>query len=333
MSQYRNITIIVDPAMKRTTAFHRGVELARKTGAALTLLLVDYNPALFRARFLDPELLQKAVRGYLGVRRQWLDKEVKALEADGVRATGIAAWHKPAYEEIARQVLEREPDLVIKDVEPTGRLSRAMFTPADWHLMRMCPAPLMLVNEHSSSYPQRILAAVDPFDTHDKPSDLNDVVLQAALGMAYQCDAPVHVVHAYQYLPAAAPMGAETAFADARLFEQVREDHQREFVAFGKNHGIPEERLHLLEGEPETVIAELAEDINADLVVLGSVERRGLKRVLMGSTAEDILGSIRSDVLVVKPEGFREALRSELEEVNKERRFPEPWEDFRRFSL
>jgi len=333
MSQYRNIMVAVNPAMKRTTAFNRGVELAKKTGATLTLLLTDYNPALFRARFLDPELLQEAVRGFLSVRRRWLDTEVEKLQDAGIKAEAVVVWHKPAYEEVARQVLERRPDIVIKDVEETGRLSRAMFTPADWHLMRLCPAPLMLVNSRSSSYPQRILAAVDPFDTHDKPSDLNDIVLKAALDMAYQCDAPVHVVHAYEYLPAAAPMGAETAFADARLFEQIREDHQRQFMAFGKRHDIPGDRMHLIEGEPASVISELAEDINADLVVLGTVQRRGLKRVLMGSTAEEILDSIRSDVLVLKPEDFRDALREELAELSKDRQFPEPWQDFRRFSL
>lgn len=333
MDQYRKIMIVVDPSMKRTTAFDRGVKLAKKTGATLQLLLTDYNPALFRARFLDRELLTKAVRGFLSVRRRWLDEEVKKLRKEGISAGALAAWHKPAHEEIARQALEQGPDIVIKDVEKTGRLSRAVFTPADWNLMRLCPAPLMLVNSHSSSYPQRILAAVDPFDTHDKPSDLNEIVLKAALDMAYQCDAPVHVVHAYQYLPAAAPMGAETAFADAKLFEQVREDHRNEFLAFGKSHGIPEDRMHLVEGEPAAVISDLAEDINADLVVLGTVQRRGLKRVLMGSTAEDILGTINNDVLVLKPDDFRDALREELAELSRDSRFPEPWQDFRRFSL
>lgn len=333
MSQYRNIMVVVDPAMKKTTAFSRGVALAQKTGAKLTLLLADFNAALFRARFLDPELMRKAVEGYLGVRRRWLDAEAAKLEQQGVDAESVAVWHKPPYEEIARQAMERKPDLVIKDVEPTGRLSRAVFTPADWHLMRLCPAPLLLVNEHSSSYPQRILAAVDPFDTHDKPSELNDEVLDAALAMAYQCDAAVHVAHAYQYLPSAAPMGAETAFADAKLFEQIREDHRRQFLDFGRSHSIPEDRMHLVEGEPADVIAKLAEDINADLVVLGTVARRGLKRVLMGSTAEEILGAVRCDVMVLKPAGFSEAVAAELEAAAAQGELPQPWEDFRRFSL
>lgn len=312
LNSLENIMIVVDPGMRHSTAFHRGVELAKRTGASLTLVLAVFNSALARAGFLDPGLMEKSVEGLLDVRRRWLDEEIRQLQEQGIAARGVAAWYKPAYEEIARQALEREPDLVIKDIEPPAKFARAVFTPADWHLMRLCPVPLLLVHSHSSSYPLKILAAVDPFDTHEKPAGLNHDILGAARGMAAQFDAEVHVGHAYQYLPAAAPTGAEMAYADAEMFEQVRTEHRRQFLAFGEAHGIPVDRMHLVEGEPADAIAQLAGDINADLVVLGTTHRSGLKRILMGSTAEDILGSIRNDVLVLKPAEFTATLREEL---------------------
>lgn len=316
MGQYRNIMVIVDPAMTHTTAFVRGVELAKKTGAGLTLLIATCDASLSRAGFFNAELGRKAIDGYLSVRQRWLDLEAAQLKEDGINAEGIAAWHKRPHEEIAAQALRLAPDLVIKDVAETANaVSRAVFTSADWQLMRLCPAPLLLVNPHSSSYPQRILAAIDPLDSKDKPATLNDEILEAALTMARQCEAPVHVVHAYQFLPSIAPMGAETAFADAKLFEKIREDHRDAFLEFGRTHGVPDERMHLLEGEPAEVIATLAEDINADLVVLGAIARSGLKRVLLGSTAEQILGAVKCDLLVLKPAGFVETVRGELEEV------------------
>lgn len=333
MSQYSNIMVIVDPKMRHSTAFARGVELAEKSGAALTLLLVDYNPALFRARFLDPEILHKAIRGYLSVRRRWMETEVAKLQEKGIKASGEVVWHKPPYEEIARQAMERNPDIIIKDIAPVSRLKRAIFTPEDWHLMRLCPAPLMLVNEHSSTYPQKILSAVDPFDTHGKPSKLNDAVINAGLAMAYQCDSDIHVVHAYEFMPAAAPVGAETVFADAKIFDDIKEDHRQAFLKFAEQRSIPAEQMHLLEGAPTEVIPDLAERMNADLVVLGTVHRTGLRRALMGSTAESLIGNIECDVLVVKPEGFVQDLRIELESIAKDHELPDPWKDFRRFSL
>ncbi len=41
--------------------------------------------------------------------------------------------------------------------------------------------------------------------------------------------------------------------------------------------------------------------MGADVVVMGAVSRSGLKRLLIGHTAERVLGSMPCDVLVVKP--------------------------------
>ncbi|HEX6958182.1 MAG TPA: universal stress protein [Ferrovibrio sp.] len=314
------IMIVVDTRMRHSTAFQRGVALAGKTGASLILLLVDHNPAVERARILDPGTHAQAVQGFLAVRRRWLDFEVAKLQEQGMRAAGIAAWHKPAYEEISRQAMRQAPDIVIKDAAETGRFSRAVFTPVDWHLLRLCPAPLLVVSPHSSTWPQRILAAVDPFDTHGKPAGLNDAILRAALILGRQCDAPVHLVHAWQYGAAATPPpDAGLAGIGTALFEELRDEHRQDFIALGEKYGVPAGRMHLLAGPPAEVIATLAEDINADLVVLGTAQRTGLERVLMGATAEDILDSINSDVLAIKPAGFAETLKAEL--AGRERGF------------
>lgn len=333
MSDYKNIMVVLDRDMQRNVAMTRGIELAKRSGAKLFLLLVDYNSAIFKARFIDPELLRQAISGYLDVRRRWVDTELARLQEQGIEAEGQVVWHRPPHEEIAHMAGELRPDLVIKEATPVQGLDRILGTPEDRHLVRLCPAPLMLVNRHSSTVPQKILAAIDPFDTHDKPHALNDEVLKAALRMAYAADAQVHVAHAYEYLPAAAPVGAETVFADAGVFEQVREDHRVEFIRFGKAHSIPEDRMHLREGEPWQVIRDLAEDLTVDLVVLGSVQRSGLKRVMMGATAESILAELRCDILVLKPEGFSGDLAEELKDVRNDRVLPEPWKEFRRFSL
>ncbi|MDX1444474.1 MAG: universal stress protein [Gammaproteobacteria bacterium] len=333
MSDYQKILVVVDPKMERDIALIRGIELAKRSGAKLHLLLVDYNSALFRARFIDPELLRQAIEGYLDVRRKWLDTELAKLQETGIEAEGRVVWHRPAHEEIAHVASELRPDLVIKAATPVRGLDRILGTPEDRHLVRLCPTPLMLVNPQSSTIPQKILAAVDPFDTHDKPHALNDEVLKAALRMAYAADARVDVAHAYEYLPAAAPVGAETVFADAGVFERVREEHREEFIRFGKSHSIPEDQMHLREGEPWQVISELADDMNIDLVVLGTVQRSGLKRVMMGATAESILSELRCDILVLKPEGFSDDLAEELKDLRDDRLLPEPWKEFRRFSL
>jgi len=67
---------------------------------------------------------------------------------------------------------------------------------------------------------------------------------------------------------------------------------------------IPPTQQHVLEGLPEQVIPELAEELDAELVVLGTIGRTGFSAALLGNTAEHVIESINCDLLAVKPEGF-----------------------------
>jgi len=61
-------------------------------------------------------------------------------------------------------------------------------------------------------------------------------------------------------------------------------------------------------GGPVQVLPRVAADLRADIVVLGAISRRGLKRVFIGSTAEDVLEKLPCDALIVKTPNFAEVL-------------------------
>ena len=58
---------------------------------------------------------------------------------------------------------------------------------------------------------------------------------------------------------------------------------------------------HLKEGHPAKVLLQLADDVNADLIVIGTHGRTGFERLLFGSTCEKILRKSNVPVLTVKP--------------------------------
>ncbi|MBS1233242.1 MAG: universal stress protein [Nitrospirae bacterium] len=55
------------------------------------------------------------------------------------------------------------------------------------------------------------------------------------------------------------------------------------------------------DGEVYKVIIDVAKEYQADMIVMGSLGRTGIKRLLMGSTAERVLGNASYPVLIVKP--------------------------------
>jgi len=56
----------------------------------------------------------------------------------------------------------------------------------------------------------------------------------------------------------------------------------------------------MLEGEPSTVIVETAAEVNADLIVMGTMGRSGLTRLVMGSVAEEVLRRAPCPVLTIR---------------------------------
>src|SRR5262249_19419079 len=56
----------------------------------------------------------------------------------------------------------------------------------------------------------------------------------------------------------------------------------------------------LVEGNPATEILHVARETGCDLIVMGTHGRRGLKRLLMGSVAEDVMRKVPYPVMIVK---------------------------------
>jgi universal stress protein E len=114
------------------------------------------------------------------------------------------------------------------------------------------------------------------------------------------------VVHAFDPLP---PSVANARFMNSRIAADIRAQAQAVSKrAFGRLMGgsaVPESRRHLVAQLPYGAIQQVAQKAHADIVVMGAISRSGLRRLLIGNTAERVLNEMPCDVLVVKPRGFR----------------------------
>ena len=301
--------VIVDKALSLTPAVVRATALTRKSGDKLMLALFEFDRTLARAasRGFDLDAYKRGRAGKL-------EALAERLRQDGLTVGTRLYWGHPQMARMLMAVLAEQPRMVIKDVRRESALKRVLFAPEDLDLLRQCPAPLMLVRGGSHGLPGHVLAAVDPLDAQDRPQELDAVVLEAANRLAMQCDAELDVVHAFEYIPPFAVPGLLTgALPDMGLAERFRAMHLDALQAFGKRHGVPREHLHMLDGMPGPAIGEFAATNGIDLVVMGSVQRNFLQRLSIGSVAEDLLQRLDCDVLVLKPVGFPDNLRSELE--------------------
>jgi nucleotide-binding universal stress UspA family protein len=68
---------------------------------------------------------------------------------------------------------------------------------------------------------------------------------------------------------------------------------------------------HVRAGRPSRSILQTAVDIDADVIVVGSHQRRRLEKLMLGSVAEEVARSARCPVLIALPKNYQGIAKSE----------------------
>lgn len=300
MGQYERLLLVADQTLHQSAAMLRAIALAKASGAALDVrAFVSPVPIthLWEEKIDDVDA-QRYQRRY----RRWVADELEQLSNQGLDGTVDVVFSSHPLLDILKTVHVLKPDLLIKDVRLEPALKRVFITPLDCHLLRECPIPVHLVNQIRYALPHRVVAAVDPFDPDTQISGLNDVIIRSANALAVQCDVPLHLLCAYDLSAAFngdAPMVNGGWNED--LANELRQTLHQAFVALADRHGVPPERRHFVMGQPVQVINEFVEQYLADVVVMGTVHRVGIERVI-GSTTERALYSVPGSILAVRKE-------------------------------
>jgi nucleotide-binding universal stress UspA family protein len=132
----------------------------------------------------------------------------------------------------------------------------------------------------------------------------------------------VHVVHCVLPVPTAGPMmGASVApvVDTERAADQLKQFVEKT-LAEAPKPPLGDDRplvdrltTHLGVSDPRLAIVQLASDLDADLIVIGTHGRRGVSRLLLGSVAEGVVRIAPCPVLVVRPRGAAVSKLPEIE--------------------
>ncbi len=149
------------------------------------------------------------------------------------------------------------------------------------------------------------LVAVNLASEEDYHNPLNEKLVKETLQLAEQVNqTSVHLAGAYPITPI--NIAIELPDFDPSVYnDAIRGQHLLAMKALRQKFSIDESKTHVEKGLPEEVIPDLAEHLQAGIVVLGSVGRTGLSAAFLGNTAEQVIDHLRCDLLVIKPDSWQ----------------------------
>jgi universal stress protein E len=247
---------------------------------------------------LEQDLQQRALHR--------LEKIADRLREHSLKVTVAAEWDFPAYEAIVRRALRIRADLIVAAAHAGRHTLPSLMRLTDWELVRLSPVPVLLIKDRHAYRHPAVLAAIDPTHAFAKPLQLDRNLLQIGRRLSTGLRGTLHAVHAYARISSA---NLPSSGVTPTLLMEI--EHESELLARAsferalRNSRIARSRRYLLASDPASGIIEAARSCRSAIVVMGAVSRSGLKRLLIGNTAERILDELRCDVLVVKPPRFR----------------------------
>ncbi len=305
MLKYRNILVFIDPTQESQPALARAVHIAEKEKEAkITLFLCCYDLSYEMTSLSSSDERQAMQSIVIKENRDWLEALALPYQEKGLKINTQVIWHNRPFQAAIIEVLKNEHDLVVKSTHQHSKLSAILFTPSDWNLLRKCPVPVLLVKHHQWPENGNILCAIDCKSIQDEEHhQLNQQILSEAKTMAEIVDANIHIVNAYPSPPMNIMLELPE-FDPINYEDGLKKFHQKTLNEYAQTYEIPEQKTHLMQGLPEDVISDVAQEIDAELVILGTVGRSGLSATLLGHTAEQVIDSLNCDLLALKPQGF-----------------------------
>ena len=290
-----SIVTIMDKPKHQQVALRRALALQQLSHAHIDAVSFCWQSLADASDAFDASQRRAMKREILGERKTWQRAcagEVNLARGDvslkTIWSDDLAAW-------ITDATNEHDYDLLVK----TAHYSKTLVhTPLDWQLLRECPAPILLTSTRRKRPSNIVLAALDLSRLDRTHQRLNKSVLDAASGFATLVEAKLHCVYVIEVSQVLRDLDIVNAREVRRKIIARTSDALAELL---EPYSVPNARIHLPVNKVGQATRQMAQKLNADLLVMGTNAHRVRRSIGLGNSAERILSRVPCDVLAVHP--------------------------------
>lgn len=294
MKTYTHAVIAIDFTPSCRTALRHAVRLASQWGAAITAVHV-------MDEFLVHELKRALAADQATIRAEWLARLTRFVEETDAGSGHVSMEVRigSADTELMEACLVAGADLLIMGARGSREEPHRVGVIAA-KCVRKAPMDVLLVREDAEGPFKHLVTCVD-FSENSKKA------VQIALNFAELEKATLDCIHVYQSaymmsmdyggMAASMPISADVHALESwesELSDFVRPLKEKVPTVTVQTSVI--ERVNIREA-----VLDHVKESHADLVVLGTRGKSGLRELLMGTTAERIVAHAPCSVFVIKP--------------------------------
>jgi len=283
MTARARIVCATDLRVRSNFALNRAVQLARQTGARLTLVhAVD-------ARRSAPRVRAQVNRAYVQL-LSMVDRTFGSAAA----ATDIVVRAGGPLDVIVKVATEVDADLVVLAAPQRRRLDSIFGTTAE-RLLRAMQRPVLVVHRRTTFSYRRVSMAVDLSN-----ASLPMIQAAARLGMLERAETTLLHATAPPLEGMLKTVGVEEQAIDD--YKQGWQDDARarlQAMLTAAEMDIERTRILVRTEPPAAAIQRVIEEERPDLLTIGASRWFLIKRLLIGSVADRVLRTAMCDVLVI----------------------------------
>lgn len=283
MGRYKKILVAIDGSLTSLHALEESFKLAQNEGSWITV--VSVIPAYTG----DLDLV--AVGNIMAAMRKPCDEALRKAQelADRHKALikTVCEEGEP-YERIIDLAQAENCDLIVMGRRGLRRLERVLVGSVTARVIGYSPIDILVIPRDTNVGFKKVFVATDG-------SKYSEAAEKKAIDFAKSYGGEITAISVVDVPPefyAESPKTVESLINNAKGYvEKVKKD--------AEISGVKAE-TYVGEGEAYRVITDMARKLGAGVIVMGSHGRTGLKRLLMGSVTEKVIGHTSCPVLVVK---------------------------------
>ncbi len=296
----KNIVLASDLLDSSRVALAHAAGVAKVTGATLTLLHVDEIAAM---GVHDAPEWERYVENVLSVRNQRLDEELAKLEEWGVDARVDVVAGTPMVK-VVEYCQEKKPDLIVLAKHGRRGIEGILMGSVSRRIVRQTAIPALVVHAYADPEPGSFEQPVT-YTHMITPTDFSDdshrgIVYTRELQKTFKTKVSVvHVVQPPLVLPGFPGDAPIPIPMRARAQMELNQTEQLRQIL--KRNDIDWDTLVAVGNVPENIV-QLAEQVEADLIVMPSHGHGRIHHAFFGSTTESVLELSTLPVLVLPHE-------------------------------